>query len=133
MADVTKQSYYLRNRKAIITKQSAYNKEKRKNDPIFKLSSYMLSRFWNALDKKGYSKNTKATETVGCSWKELKSHLENQFTDGMSWNNYGEWHVDHKIPLASAKSITEICKLNHYTNLQPLWKEDNLKKGDKII
>lgn len=51
----------------------------------------------------------------------------------MSWENHGEWHIDHIIPLSSAKNEEEIYKLNHYTNLQPLWKEENLSKGDKIL
>ena len=55
--------------------------------------------------------------------------------DGMSWDNYGRdgWHIDHIIPLSSTKIKEEIIKLNHYTNLQPLWATDNLKKGSKIL
>jgi hypothetical protein len=51
----------------------------------------------------------------------------------MSWDNYGEWHVDHMMSLAMAKSKHEAEKLCHYTNLQPLWAKDNLKKGTKEI
>ena len=51
----------------------------------------------------------------------------------MSWENYGEWHVDHKIPLASAKTKEEVEKLFHHSNLQPLWAKDNLEKGAKIL
>lgn len=51
----------------------------------------------------------------------------------MTWNNYGKWHIDHIIPISSAKTEEEVIKLNHYTNLQPLWAKDNLKKGNKII
>jgi hypothetical protein len=52
----------------------------------------------------------------------------------MSWNNYGKtgWHIDHIIPLSSANSEEEIIKLCHYTNLQPLWSEDNLKKSNRF-
>jgi hypothetical protein len=63
----------------------------------------------------------------------LKKHLEIQFIEGMSWENQGKWHIDHKIPLSSAKTEEEVYKLCHYTNLQPLWAEDNLKKGSKIL
>jgi hypothetical protein len=72
---------------------------------------------------------------VGCVPSELKIHLESQFTTGMSWDNYGlyGWHIDHKVPLSSAKSEEELLKLCHYSNLQPLWAEDNLKKGSSII
>jgi hypothetical protein len=51
----------------------------------------------------------------------------------MNWDNHGEWHIDHKIPLSTAKNEEELYKLNHYTNLQPLWSTDNLKKSNKII
>jgi hypothetical protein len=59
--------------------------------------------------------------------------LETQFTDGMSWDNRSEWHIDHIIPLSSAKTEDELYKLCHYENLQPLWAEDNLKKGARIL
>ena len=76
-------------------------------------------------------KSKRTQEIVGCTFEELKIYIENQFTEGMSWDNYGidGWHVDHIKPLAVANSQEEIISLNHYTNLQPLWALDNLKKG----
>ena len=68
-------------------------------------------------------------ELVGCQLPELRQHLEAQFTAGMSWANYGSWHVDHVKPLSKATSREELASLCHYTNLQPLWARDNLKKG----
>jgi hypothetical protein len=59
--------------------------------------------------------------------------MENKFTEGMSWDNQGKWHIDHIIPLSSANSEEEIYKLFHYTNLQPLWAKDNLSKHNKIL
>jgi hypothetical protein len=78
-------------------------------------------------------KSTK--DMIGCSPQELREHIESKFIDGMSWENYGTfgWHLDHITPLASAKDKEEIIKLNHYTNLQPLWAIDNLKKGGRMI
>lgn len=80
----------------------------------------------------GYSKRSKTTDLLGCDFKQLKSHLESKFTNGMNWDNYGKWHIDHIIPIASAKTEDEIVALNHYTNLQPLWAEDNIRKGAKL-
>ena len=69
----------------------------------------------------------------GCSREELMEHIEKQFIDGMSWDNYGDWHIDHIKPLSKfdLTSLEEQYAANHYSNLQPLWKEDNLRKKDK--
>jgi hypothetical protein len=80
------------------------------------------------------NKSSKTFDMVGCLSTELKEYLEKQFKEGMSWDNYGiyGWHIDHIIPLSSAKTEEELIKLCHYTNLQPLWAKDNLSKGSKI-
>jgi len=103
------------------------------SDTIFKLKKNMRSRLLLFLKRKNFSKNNKTFDIVGCSPEFLKTYLENQFVIGMSWENKNEWHIDHIIPLFSAKNEEEIYKLCHYTNLQPLWAEENLKKGKKII
>src|SRR3990167_1478032 len=101
--------------------------EKRRSaiDIQFKLSVNLRSRLYEAL-KKGY-KSGSAVRDLGCSVKDLKSHLESKFESGMSWYNYGKWHIDHIIPLSSV-DLTErkqLLKVCNYTNLQPLWAEDN--------
>ena len=84
--------------------------------------------------KKGYNKPTTTINYLGCSIKKLKNHLEKQFREGMSWENYGKWEIDHIKPL----SIFDLTKLEnqkkcfHYTNLQPLWKSENRSKGAKL-
>ncbi len=74
-------------------------------------------------------------ELIGCSSKELESYLETQFTEGMTWDNYGYygWHIDHIKPCASFDlSDPEQQKLCfHYSNLQPLWAKENIKKSNK--
>ena len=86
------------------------------------------------LRKNNITKKNQTFNIVGCSPEFLKEHLEKQFTEGMSWELMGKnIHIDHIIPLSSAKTEDEILKLCHYTNLQPLWAEDNLKKSDKIL
>jgi hypothetical protein len=79
-------------------------------------------------------KNNSTLDIIGCTPQFLKEYIENQFTDGMSWELMGKYiHIDHIIPLSSAKTEEELYKLCHYSNLQPLWAEDNLKKGNKIL
>lgn len=76
------------------------------------------------------------SKSLGCSGEFLKSYLENQFKPGMSWNNYGlyGWHIDHIKPLSSfdLANPTQYLEACHYTNLQPLWAEENLKKSNKL-
>jgi hypothetical protein len=101
--------------------------------PIIRLKNSLRSRI-NELMNKKYN-NPRTIDLVGCDYEFLINYIEKKFTEGMSWNTYGYygWHLDHIIPLSSAKTEEEMCKLCHYTNLQPLWAEDNLKKSNKIL
>jgi hypothetical protein len=81
----------------------------------------------------GYKKNSHTTTLLGIEYDLLKVYIEKQFKNGMTWENYGEWHIDHWMPLASAKTEQELLNLFHYTNLQPLWAKENISKGAKII
>jgi len=79
------------------------------------------------------SKSGSAVKDLDCSIDELKIYLENQFGEGMTWENYGQWHIDHIIPL-SIVDLTDqgvVLKVCHYTNLQPLWAKDNISKGGR--
>lgn len=95
----------------------------------YRIASRLRSRFTKKL-----TSGTKVDTTfnlIGCSITEVCSHLEQQFTDGMSWDNVGEWQIDHIKPLASfdLKDEEQQREAFHYTNLQPLWPEDNYAKG----
>jgi thiol-disulfide isomerase/thioredoxin len=126
-----KRKEYCKNNVEVI--RNYYNK-KRNFDLIFKLSSNIRSRIRVYLKSKNIKKHNKTFDIVGCTPDFLKEYLEKQFTEGMSWELMGRHiHIDHIIPLSSAKTEEEIYKLCHYTNLQPLWAEDNLKKSDKIL
>ena len=100
---------------------------------LFYLKETLSHRVRCFLKTKNINKKNKTLEIVGCSPLELKLHLEKQFKDGMTWENRNMWHIDHIIPLSSATNEDEIYRLCHYSNLQPLWIEENLKKGNKII
>ena len=105
-----------------------------KNDFLFRLINIMRSRTRIFLKSKNIEKKNKTFEIIGCSPKFLKEYIEKQFTEGMNWDLFGSHiHIDHIIPLSSAKTEEDAYKLCHYTNLQPLWAEDNLKKGNKIL
>ena len=105
--------------------------ERRRNDSDFKMLTILRGRILDVL--RGHSKSDTTISMLGCTIEELWIHLEKKFTKGMTRENHGEWHVDHIKPCASF-NLTEpeqqkICF--HYTNLQPLWAIDNLKKGAK--
>ena len=89
-----------------------------------------LSEFYKDKSKKSGS----AVKDLGCSIKDLKIHLEEQFQEGMNWNNHGSWHIDHRKPLASfdLTKREQLLAAVHFTNLQPLWAKDNLSKGSKV-
>ena len=79
-----------------------------------------------------YKKKNSTIVELGYSSIELKEHLEKLFTEGMSWNNYGEWHIDHKFPLSKFAENTSANIINALSNLRPLWKEENLRKYNHI-
>jgi len=109
-----------------------YEKSRKKTDPIYKLIRITRSRINNFLKNNKITKQNKTFDIVGCSPEFLKEHIEKQFIEGMSWELLGQRiHIDHIIPLSSANTEEEIYKLCHYSNLQPLWAEDNLKKSNK--
>lgn len=110
-------------------KHKAYMRECQRNNKKYSLARNLRMRVYAAI-KHGY-KSAPTMELLGCTLDELKVHLASQFTEGMSWNNYGLWHIDHIRPCASF-DLTQpdqqrVCF--HYTNLQPLWAKDNSIKG----
>ena len=108
-------------------------RRRKKTDSLFKMRCVLTSRTCSAFKSKGYKKSSKTQEMLGVDFEVCKAHIERQFKKGMNWSNHGEWHIDHIIPLASAKNEKNLRKLCHYRNLQPLWAVDNLSKSDKII
>lgn len=120
------------------TREEAYKKRlewkynKLKTDKLFHLKFSVSSLIRVGLFNRGYGKKTRTATILGCSWDEFKIHVERQFPKGMSWDNRGEWHIDHIIPLATASCEDDIIRLNHFTNLRPLWAEDNRRKSAKL-
>ena len=125
-------SYY-RNKKNKIQYQTRYQKKRSETDLIFRESKKIKDLVYQTFRERGYSKNSRAHNILGCSCEEFLKHIQGQFLDGMNWDNRKKWHLDHIIPISSAKTYDEIIALNHYTNFQPLWAIDNIRKGNKII
>jgi hypothetical protein len=138
-----KKEYRIKNKDIIRIKNKEYwettgrekkrlrDKERMKNDPLFKLRKTIKSLIYSSIKNGGFAKKSRSNEILGTSYNEFKLFIENKFLEGMTWDNHGDWHLDHITPISWAKTEDEIYKLNHYSNLQPLWKEDNLSKGNK--
>ena len=108
-----------------------YEKYKRRIDVDYKISSNLRSRLYKAM--KNFCKSGSAVRDLGFPIEDFKRYIESKFQAGMTWENYGKWHLDHIIPLSSfnLSDRIHILKVCHYTNLQPLWAADNLMKSNK--
>ena len=139
-------AYYLANRERLLNgyrlyyrinseKINTYRRERYHSDIVFRLKANLRSRLVNVL--KGKTKTGSAIRDLGCSVEELVSYLESKFQLGMSWENYGreenQWSIDHIQPLSSfnLEDREQFLKACHYTNLQPMWHKENIKKGQK--
>ena len=127
------QEYRITHRNKIRKERRDYYHSKYGSDLNFTIEHNLRSRIGKVL--KYNKKLFRTIELVNCTIEFLKKYLENKFVNGMTWNNYGKWHIDHIRPCASfdlSKPIEQL-KCFHYTNLQPLWAKDNLEKSDKIL
>lgn len=118
---------YKRKNRVILNAKEKLRKE---NDPVYRAICNIRTRVSDLCSAIGSDRKLSATKSIGLTRGEFKSHIESMFVDGMAWSNYGDWHIDHIKPLSIAKTEEEVMKLNHYTNLQPLWWYDNIKKRD---
>lgn len=128
-----KKQWYLDNRDQNKSSSNTYCKQYRKSNPNARLSHALRTRLKAVLN--GKVKKISAIKDLGCTVNELKAYLESKFLPGMSWENYGfrGWHIDHIVPfckfdLTDIEQQRAVC---HYTNLQPMWWQDNLKKGGR--
>lgn len=125
------------NRDVLREKQAAYQKKRCSENPKYRLGSRTRTALWTCLKERNVAKYRSTFDLLGYTLEELMVHLEKQFTEGMTWENYGEWHVDHKIPMA--KFVFESTDDREFhlcwslDNLQPLWANENLLKGSKSL
>jgi hypothetical protein len=128
-----------KNRSVIVKTQNRLNKHYKETNPSYRILQNLRRKMLLALN--GERKLDFSLKLIGCSKEDLKTHLESQFKEGMSWENYGrwrvgepmKWHIDHIIPCNTFDFTKEEDqrKCFHYTNLQPLWANENLSKGWK--
>ena len=125
--------WYYKNTKKVKERIKIYNKVYR-NTLHFKIKDNMRRRIRTALKKDGGKKTKRTMKLVGCTVEQLKQYIERQFKPGMSWDQRSLFHIDHIIPCASfdLTKLSQQKKCFHYTNLQPLWAIDNIKKGAKL-
>lgn len=128
--------YNLKNKDRKNERSRVYNAKRKSEDPVYKFKINVRSMVYCSFKRftnRKYIKSKKTEEILGCDMDFFVKHISNLFTEGMTIGNHGEWHLDHITPLASANTEEEIIKLNHYTNIQPLWAADNMSKGKKIL
>lgn len=144
-------AYYLRNAEKIKQRsrdngKSERGKELRKlassqrkeRDENYRILCKLRSSIGTTIKRyTGRKKSNKTTALIGCSIEFFRGWIESKFQPGMTWANHGKhtWHIDHRIPCAEfdLRDPEQQKQCYHYTNLQPLWALDNLRKGDKII
>ena len=128
-----KAEWFQKNKKKVVAQQQEYKRNRKKVDPFFKMKTQICKTISNSFIRKNFTKNSKTGIMLGCDWHFFKTYIEGKFTEGMNWGNQGEWEFDHIIPVSLAKNEEELIKLNHYTNFQPLWAEENREKGNKLL
>jgi hypothetical protein len=129
---------YYKNKSRVREYKAEYYKRKRQSDPVFRLKSSITANV--GLNLRMYAKSSKSYRTpsyIGCSFEQLFVHITMQFKNGMNWSNYGigrnKWQIDHILPVSLAMNEEDVLILNHYSNLQPLWQEENARKSNKIL
>lgn len=108
-------------------------RDKRKVNPLYRLSQVMRAAIYKSITGKGFIKSKRTFEIIGCTKEDFKYYIESKWEYWMNWENYGKynghfdygWDLDHIIPISSAKTEQEIIDLNHYTNFQPLCSKVN--------
>ena len=115
------------------TRANSYNRKWRKDHPEIRI---MRRAVEHMVQSKGMNKSSRSFQYVGCSPGFLRNHIESLFKTGMIWENYGEWHVDHIVPLSWFPFDEDpdlLFVASHWTNLQPLWGNENISKGNRFM
>ena len=129
-----KRKYKIVHREKVLASERKRVKHRFRNDIQYRLR-ILAGCASNRMVRAGWTKRHRSAELIGCSWSELKAHIESRFQPGMTWENHSKfgWHIDHIRPLMSfdLTQPDQMAVAMHYSNLQPLWWRDNITKGDK--
>ena len=126
--------YRIKNKEKITKRQNEWCKRKSRTDSVYNLKVRIRQSIKRSLNKKGFERSKSCEKILGCDYETFVNHLLNTYKEnyGEEYNNNIKVHIDHIIPLKTAKTENDIIRLNHYTNLQLLKAEDNLHKGAKL-
>lgn len=128
--------YQENNKEKIRKSKREYEKTRKSNDPVYKLIGNFRTAIYTVLKENNVKKFGHYFDILGYSQENLINHLENQFDDKMSWENYGKWHVDHKLPITffnfTSIEDEEFKKCWSLDNLQPMWGSENISKSNRI-
>ena len=117
--------------------RNEYERKRKADDPIYKLIGNFRTAIYTVLKENNLTKCGHYFDILGYSQQDLVNHLDKQLMEGMTWENYGEWHVDHKLPITSFNFTTvfddDFKKCWALDNLQPMWGNENISKSNKIL
>lgn len=124
--------YRQKNREKINAYARKYHNNLLHTDSTYRLKCNIHSLICTSFKRNGFSKKGNTEKILGCTYEEFIKHIEKQFLKGMTWENKSLWHIDHVVPISSANTESEVIELNHFTNLRPLWAEENRHKSAKM-
>jgi hypothetical protein len=129
--------YREKNMDSIRKTKRDYERNRKARDPLYKLISNFRTAIYQVLKESNVEKNKHYFDILQYTPEKLINHLDLQFKGGMNWDNYGEWHVDHKLPITHFNIIEmgddEFMKCWSLENLQPMWGEENIRKSNKVV
>lgn len=135
--DAASKRYKAKNPEKVRAAAREYARKRRAEDGVFRFRGAISRLVSGYLKRRGYSKTTKFFEAVGYTKKQLIDHMEKQFKDGMSWENYGKWHIDHIVPNSSFNYQSMDCKdfkeCWSLSNLRPSWANENQAKSNAHV
>ncbi len=128
-------NYNKANYETILKYQADYKKKKMKEDPLFRLECNIRRLFMQSKRNGGYSEKSKLCPIIGMPYADFLSYIEGTWTEGMSWDNYGnktgQWSIDHITAPSTGRTEDEILSLFHFLNTRAMWAADNIRKSNK--